>query len=297
MERLYRVREVFHIRLLVLSLLGGSWAAGSIYFTKGWQSTLFFLDNPLCLWLLVLGYEASRLRAIILGREEKQEQPSLNVNLFRFLLFLYFFLTPTAGFFRSPSCTWDLYFIHLYFFTCGLLGGFLITAGALLCLGGLCLGYLSMCFYTTCCISEQQRWLERDDINRRRELCIDKAFRKTEDILVPAWEEVEQWGLRILFCFCCPSQITMALPRTVQVSPVSPCCSVPLTTEVLTQAGTCAICLTDWVHGDELACVCPSSHIFHPSCIEGWTSRGNSTCPCCKQNLFPEWVTLEYSPV
>ncbi|KAG8068516.1 hypothetical protein GUJ93_ZPchr0005g14532 [Zizania palustris] len=48
----------------------------------------------------------------------------------------------------------------------------------------------------------------------------------------------------------------------------------------------CAICLTEFVHGEQV-CVLPRyNHDFHPRCIDQWL-RLHPTCPTYRQSSFP----------
>lgn len=43
----------------------------------------------------------------------------------------------------------------------------------------------------------------------------------------------------------------------------------------------CSICL-ELIHGSASKC-CQCGHIFHAACIDDWLSRGNTTCPNCRE--------------
>ena len=46
----------------------------------------------------------------------------------------------------------------------------------------------------------------------------------------------------------------------------------------------CAVCLEDYIDGDELLRMPNCSHVFHAACLEDWLTD-NSTCPCCRANF------------
>merc|ERR1712228_461748 len=56
---------------------------------------------------------------------------------------------------------------------------------------------------------------------------------------------------------------------------------------------TCAICLADFEHGEQLVVMpCDGSHTFHPKCLRHWLTR-STTCPCCREDARPEPVALD----
>ncbi|XP_018860644.1 RING-H2 finger protein ATL80-like [Juglans regia] len=46
----------------------------------------------------------------------------------------------------------------------------------------------------------------------------------------------------------------------------------------------CAICLSEFTHGDEILVLPQCSHAFHVACIETWLGS-HSSCPSCRQIL------------
>ena len=50
------------------------------------------------------------------------------------------------------------------------------------------------------------------------------------------------------------------------------------------KVGECAICLTEFMKGDEMSVMPQCGHGFHVKCIERWMRR-SSSCPWCRQIL------------
>ncbi|KAI8099157.1 uncharacterized protein BX664DRAFT_272245 [Halteromyces radiatus] len=50
------------------------------------------------------------------------------------------------------------------------------------------------------------------------------------------------------------------------------------------QAESCAICLEDYHHGEEIR-VLPCNHDFHPMCVDAWLTTQKKYCPLCKVNI------------
>ncbi|CAG8554860.1 4184_t:CDS:2 [Paraglomus occultum] len=55
---------------------------------------------------------------------------------------------------------------------------------------------------------------------------------------------------------------------------------------------TCAICLDDFVEGDEVRCL-PCEHEYHTECIDPWLTEKSSKCPLCKFDCRPPKVLDE----
>ncbi|GAB4848370.1 hypothetical protein Ancab_003064 [Ancistrocladus abbreviatus] len=47
----------------------------------------------------------------------------------------------------------------------------------------------------------------------------------------------------------------------------------------------CAICLSEYVDGDEIRVLPNCSHVFHVGCIDTWLGA-HASCPSCRQILF-----------
>lgn len=58
-------------------------------------------------------------------------------------------------------------------------------------------------------------------------------------------------------------------------------CSV--VTPVISAVQVCCICLSKYVHNDELREL-PCSHFFHKECVDKWLNI-NATCPLCKAEV------------
>jgi len=46
----------------------------------------------------------------------------------------------------------------------------------------------------------------------------------------------------------------------------------------------CSICL-NLIRKTRSTSELPCGHLYHKNCIEKWESRGNETCPVCRQNM------------
>ncbi|CAN8257789.1 unnamed protein product [Cochlearia groenlandica] len=52
------------------------------------------------------------------------------------------------------------------------------------------------------------------------------------------------------------------------------------------KAAECAICLADFVDGDEIRVLPLCEHSFHVACIDKWLGS-RSSCPSCRRNITP----------
>ncbi|MCD7457959.1 hypothetical protein HAX54_036676 [Datura stramonium] len=52
----------------------------------------------------------------------------------------------------------------------------------------------------------------------------------------------------------------------------------------------CAICLSDFEHGDTGRKIESCSHIFHENCLDKWLmhGKGQASCPLCRSVIIPE---------
>lgn len=57
--------------------------------------------------------------------------------------------------------------------------------------------------------------------------------------------------------------------------------------------GSCAICLQEFLHAEELrALPFDGSHVFHPHCLKKWLPQ-NPVCPMCREDVRPKTVLLD----
>ncbi|KAF3626854.1 hypothetical protein BC332_11431 [Capsicum chinense] len=59
---------------------------------------------------------------------------------------------------------------------------------------------------------------------------------------------------------------------------------------VVTEPLDCAICLSDFEHGDKGRKIESCNHIFHENCLDKWLmhGKGQATCPLCRSVIIPE---------
>ncbi|XP_059281667.1 RING-H2 finger protein ATL56-like [Lycium ferocissimum] len=52
----------------------------------------------------------------------------------------------------------------------------------------------------------------------------------------------------------------------------------------------CAICLSDFEHGDKGRKIEKCNHMFHENCLDKWLmhGKGQATCPLCRSVIIPE---------
>ncbi|KAK4352441.1 hypothetical protein RND71_027959 [Anisodus tanguticus] len=52
----------------------------------------------------------------------------------------------------------------------------------------------------------------------------------------------------------------------------------------------CAICLSDFEHGDKGRKIERCNHMFHENCLDKWLmhGKGQATCPLCRSVIIPE---------
>ncbi|PHU20281.1 hypothetical protein BC332_11432 [Capsicum chinense] len=59
---------------------------------------------------------------------------------------------------------------------------------------------------------------------------------------------------------------------------------------VVTEPLDCAICLSDFEHGDKGRKIESCNHIFHENCLDKWLmhGKGQTTCPLCRSVIIPD---------
>uniref|UniRef100_M1CMY5 RING-type domain-containing protein n=1 Tax=Solanum tuberosum TaxID=4113 RepID=M1CMY5_SOLTU len=68
---------------------------------------------------------------------------------------------------------------------------------------------------------------------------------------------------------------------------------------VATEPIDCAICLSDFEHGDKGRKIERCSHIFHENCLDKWLmhGKGQATCPLCRSVIIPENMVDDHRKV
>lgn len=56
----------------------------------------------------------------------------------------------------------------------------------------------------------------------------------------------------------------------------------------------CAICLSRFKQGD-LVRMLPCQHEFHQDCIDQWLLKKDKRCPCCRVDVYTDWVRWDSS--
>ncbi|KAM3305511.1 hypothetical protein P3S67_012377 [Capsicum chacoense] len=58
---------------------------------------------------------------------------------------------------------------------------------------------------------------------------------------------------------------------------------------VVTEPLDCAICLSNFEHGDKGRKIESCNHIFHENCLDKWLmhGKGQATCPLCRNIIIP----------
>ncbi|CAO2835582.1 unnamed protein product [Amaranthus hypochondriacus] len=80
-------------------------------------------------------------------------------------------------------------------------------------------------------------------------------------------------------------------PTPSSIRPTNPPLSAILTRELLPvirvseeqqKKETCAVCLYQFVKGEEIRWLCNCNHIFHQDCLDRWMDLDHRTCPLCR---------------
>lgn len=79
---------------------------------------------------------------------------------------------------------------------------------------------------------------------------------------------------------------TMGMPRAPSSSDLP---YLPATTGTQLVYGTtlrtCAVCMQDYVPGEQLRVLEPCTHVFHQHCLQNYFEKGGRTCPVCKRGV------------
>ncbi|XP_073039061.1 brassinosteroid-responsive RING protein 1-like [Primulina eburnea] len=57
-------------------------------------------------------------------------------------------------------------------------------------------------------------------------------------------------------------------------------------------SGSCAVCLCEYLGGEEIRCLRTCEHVFHRSCLDRWMNRDQWTCPLCRTPITPPQISL-----
>lgn len=94
-------------------------------------------------------------------------------------------------------------------------------------------------------------------------------------ILVIFFSPIIILGICLYCCCCANSQQRAQLPASTKVSP-----------EIMSKCADCCICFQPFWVDDEVAVLpCSDMHVFHYSCMEGW-SKVKPNCPICRHLLL-----------
>lgn len=57
-------------------------------------------------------------------------------------------------------------------------------------------------------------------------------------------------------------------------------------------SGSCAVCLCEYLGGEEISCLRTCEHVFHRRCLGRWMNHDRWTCPLCRTPIMPPQISL-----